>query len=78
MTILSHAMDMLAAGGVVALVAAVGGAAQGACGAHWGREADTASQTQEAQEATRRMVAVNTVIGLAQAAASVLIWQAMT
>lgn len=77
MTILSHVMDMLVAGGLVALVATVGGAAQGACGADWGREADTASRPQDVQDATRRMVGINTVIGVAQAAAAIGIWSAL-
>lgn len=67
---LDSMLDMAAAGSLIALVAVVGGMMQGAVGAYYGRE--------EARAAAHAVAGINGMIGLVQAAASVLIWQAMT
>lgn len=75
---LDSMLDMVAAGSLIALVAVVGGMMQGAVGAYYGREGDTAQTGEEARAAAHAVAGINGMIGLAQAAASVLIWQAMT
>lgn len=71
-------LDMAAAGSLVALVAVVGGMMQGAVGAYYGREGDTAQTSTETRAAWHAVARINGMIGLAQAAVSVMIWHAMT
>jgi len=63
-----------AAAAALVLLALVGAVVQGTWGAVCGREADMARDPEDRRQATMRMAAGGTILGIAQLASGIWIW----